>query len=118
MDTFDKLKNAVKQRKEQGQKRHEHNSKDRLLRIIKKKLETTFIGDIAAIEESLGYLWGIDFEDKDLTENEEKLKKIWFDLRNNILDRGNAQIRGIKSELEQYTINFDGYNYHFNTRNP
>ncbi len=113
MDMFDKLRKAVVAREENDQRDFEEKSKDRLFKVIKKKLETTFIGDIAAIEKSLGKLWGQEYHDDDLTKEEREAKKIWTTLRNNILDRGNAQIRGIKAELEQHTIQWNGYEYNF-----
>lgn len=116
MDDFNKLRNAVEQRKQGDAKQLREQSKQRLLTILEKKLRTTFIGDIAAIEAKLGFLWGIDYKDADLTEEEKKFKILWNELRINILDRGNASIRALKLELEQHTIVWDGYNYSLKTR--
>ena len=57
------------------------------------RIRSAFIFALEEIEEEFGDLWGIDKEDKDLTENE----KIWLEkyllVRKNILDYGNGQIR-------------------------
>jgi len=116
MDSFNKLRNAVEQRKLDDAKQFREQSKTRLLTILEKKLRTTFIGDIAAIEAKLGFLWGIDYKDADLTDEERKFKILWDELRTNILDRGNAQIRALKEELKQHTVTWDGYNYSLKTR--
>ncbi len=115
-DNFAKIQAAVRQREADGKLRFEEQSKERLFKIIEKKLRTTFIGDIAAIEEQFGTLWGIDYAAKDLTEDERIFKEKWDKLRTNILDRGNAQIRGLKNELEQHTIQWDGYSYDLKIR--
>lgn len=57
------------------------------------RIRSAFIFALEEIEEEFGDLWGIDKEDKDLTEDE----KIWLEkyllVRKNILDYGNGQIR-------------------------
>lgn len=116
MDSFAKMHAAVRQRDADNQSRFEEQSKERLFKIIEKKLRTTFIGDIAAIENAFGELWGIDFAIKDLTESERIWKERWDVLRTNILDRGNSQIRGIESELRQHTVTWDGYEYQLTIR--
>jgi len=57
------------------------------------RIRSAFIFALEEIEEEFGDLWGIDKEDKDLTEDE----KVWLEkyllVRKNILDYGNGQIR-------------------------
>jgi hypothetical protein len=80
--------------------------KQRLETIICKKIETATIGSLAAIEKYLGYLWGTS---KNRTSEELEMFDIWQQLRKEILDNGNNQIRGAKAELENQTIIWNGY---------
>jgi hypothetical protein len=68
--------------------------KDRLKRIIQKKILTSFVGAIASFEKEFPDLIG--------TEK-------WNRLRQEIMDLGNRQIRGVNSELDLHEIKFVGY---------
>jgi hypothetical protein len=60
-----------------------------LYELMKKRITTTMIGSLASIEESL-----------ELTDDE------YSELRQEILDKGNAQIRELKKDLEQFEISY------------
>ena len=45
-------------RSKNSEDRYRDSSKKRLLNILKKKFDTTTIGTLAILEESLGDLWG------------------------------------------------------------
>lgn len=77
--------------------------KDKLLKVLKKKLSTSFIGAIAEIERRCPELV-----------NSEK----WEDLRNAILTNGNSQIRAIEKELDNYEVTEKRYEYYFKMRGP
>jgi hypothetical protein len=70
-------------------------SKDRLLKIAKKKIQTTMIGALSAIEKRLDFL---------LQDNDPKLNDVFEELRSEILDRGNTQIRNLENEFTHYDI--------------
>lgn len=62
-------------------------------------VRTLMIGSIERIETKLGYLWGHDKEDADITEEDEEMYDLFMELRESILDYGNEQIcklRGIQ----------------------
>lgn len=80
----------------------------RLEKIVTTKIRTTFIGALSTFEEFFGWLWGYD-ENRELTPDEEQIKELWNKAREQILDKGNNQLRSIKSELKQYTVNWDRY---------
>jgi hypothetical protein len=89
------------------------------IQIAIKRLETTMIGALARFETSFGHLWGHhkDFEEK-LTEKEEYFDNVWQDLRNNILNHGNNQIRGLHTDLQKCLTDkpITKYEYKFNTK--
>lgn len=86
---------------------------ERLRFYMEKRIQTTMIGAIARIEQSLGFLWGHN-KDEPLTEKEEQFADIWDYLRNDILNYGNKQIRQLKEDFHKYGGIFKtSYNYRF-----
>lgn len=59
-------------------------------------IKTTMIGSIARIEDVFGQFWGIDKDCKDRTEKQNRVYALFMELREQILDLGNEQIRKIK----------------------
>lgn len=84
--------------------------------ILTKRFQTTMIGALYEFENNFGHLWGIDKEDNELTEYQEKLREIWEYTRNSILNNGNNQLRKCISDLEKTTDTVK-YNYKFYTKN-
>ena len=89
---------------------YKEKSKDRLTKNCKKKIQTTMIGALSSIEDHLGFLWGHK-SDEALSEEQEKMRQLYEELRSEILDKGNTQMRIIDSELTQYDINWNRYQY-------
>lgn len=93
------------------------NAKNKLKQDIKKKITTTMIGALSSFEKRFGKLWGIDRpEDEDLTPQEERFLNIWLEVREEILDRGNAQIGAAQANLDNYNIETARYHYKFYQR--
>jgi hypothetical protein len=86
------------------EERYKLDSRDRLSKIIRKKIETTMIGAISSVEEHLGFLWGYDENQNDLTEDQKRLKELFQLVRSEILDKGNTQSRNADAELAQYDV--------------
>lgn len=85
-------------------------SKKRLLRILKKKFETTFIGAVNQVEELFGFLWGRNAPmGTSLTDEQKKYLTLWNALRNRILNIGNNQLRAMEKELETHDITWNRY---------
>lgn len=84
--------------------RHKEVSKDKLFKAAKKKLQTTMIGALSTIEESFGFLWGMDTPEEQRTEEQRKIQELFEDARAKILDRGNTQIRNLEVEFVNYDI--------------
>lgn len=110
MDQLNRLADLRKQQLDDSRVNRNEKNKDRFKNICKKKFQTSFIFPIAEFEEAFGKeLWGMGLEDKELT-NEQKLNKMrWDQLRKNILDKGNGQLRAFLSEIELYSIIYNGY---------
>lgn len=110
MDQHENWLEAVAAREENRQANLERQSKDRLVKIIQKKMRTTFIGAVSAVEEVFGHLWGHNGV-KSPSKTEQANAQLYNEVRGRILDIGNAQLRAIENELMQHTIVWNRYNY-------
>ena len=107
-DYNDLLKQSLSYKHARDQKYNEL-SKDRLYQISKKKIQTTMIGALSSLEANFGFLWGIGEPDDEITPEQLALKEIFEQVRSEILDRGNTQIRNLEAEISNYDINWKRY---------
>jgi hypothetical protein len=84
------------------------DSKDRLSKILKKKVITTMIGSLSSIEKHFGFLWEGDPDS--LTPEQKTMYDIYQKTREEILDKGNTQAKNVDAELSQYEIKWLRYN--------
>ena len=89
-------------------KKYQIESKDRLSKILKKKVQTTMIGALSTMEKYFGFLWNSDTSK--LTEDQKKMLELYQAMRSEILDKGNHQARNIDAELSQYNVEWLRYN--------
>lgn len=89
--------------KKAREQKYKSDSKDRLSKIMKKKIQTTMIGALSSIEEHFGFLWESDSEQSRI------LKEIYGKIRSDILDKGNNQARNIDAELSHYEVEWLKY---------
>ena len=108
-DELIKLRNKIRK---EAENKYLQNSKQRLQNIISTKIRTTFIGAIDAFERTFGDIWGYN-SDKPLTKSQEELLKLWKQVRNDILDLGNNQLRAAMLELENHTVKWNRYTITF-----
>lgn len=94
--------------------KYKQDSKDRLSKILKKKVETTMIGALASVEQNLGHLWN---NGQQMTPEQEKLFDLYQKIRSEILDKGNSQSRNIDIELTQYEVKWLRYSLTLPVRN-
>lgn len=92
--------------------------KNKLIEIITKKVQTTMIGALASFEKSFGHLWGLGKFNKELSISQKELKQRWEETRNEILNRGNANIRSIQEELSLYNLKKENYRIDFIIKKP
>lgn len=72
--------------------------------IATKRLETTMIGALSRFENIFGYLWGQHkHHTEPLTDNELYFENLWQDVRNNILNHGNQQIRAMQNDMNKHS---------------
>ena len=88
-------------------RKYKAESKDRLSKILNKKIQTTMIGALSTIEENFGFLWE-QMEGKTAQE-QELMKDLYKKVRSEILDKGNNQARNIDAELAQYDVEWLRY---------
>jgi hypothetical protein len=89
--------------------RNKEVSREKLLKVAKKKIQTTMIGALSTIEESFGFLWGLWSQEEERTEEQKKIQELYEDARAKILDRGNTQIRNLELEFINYDISRKKY---------
>lgn len=85
---------------------YEESSKDRLEKIINQKIRTTMIGALDAFEHMF----------EELINENPRFKQSFQEVRKEILDNGNNQIRAIKKELDQYTVSWNRYTINFTVK--
>lgn len=73
-------------------------SRQTLHQHVNKRIQTTMIGALSSVEEHLGFLWD------DKSEQKEFFSDLYQKLRSDILDKGNAQLRSLESEINKYDI--------------
>ena len=89
-------------------KQYKNISKERLLKLSKKKVQTTMIGSLSTVEKFFGFLWGHEKEGA-VTPEEEHMKELYEEVRSEILDRGNTQARNLEAEFAYYDIEWLRY---------
>jgi len=94
--------------KQQRQDKYKVDSKDRLSKILKKKIETTMIGALSSLEEHFGFLWDSP-QGETLSEEQAVMRDLFQKVRSEILDKGNNQARNVDAELAQYEVEWLKY---------
>jgi transcription termination factor Rho len=104
---MDDLRKQSAEYKKSRETKYKADSKERLSKILKKKIQTTMIGALSTIEENFGFLW--NSPDGTLTKEQEAMKNLYNKIRSDILDKGNNQARNIDAELAQYDVEWLRY---------
>ena len=97
--------------------KYKSDSKDRLSKILKKKIQTTMIGALSTLEENFRFLWTNE-SGEPLSKDQEVMKSLYNKVRSEILDRGNNQARNIDAELAQYEVEWTRYQMKMPVINP
>lgn len=107
MENFDKLIRNKSEYKEARAEKYKYDSKERLSKILRKKVETTMIGAISSIEDHFAFLWSA--EDSEMTTEKKFMYEAFQKVRSEILDKGNTQARNVDAELNQYEVKWMRY---------
>jgi len=112
-----KEEELYKIRKEQQRISHGRisgDARERLKKIASKKFRTCFISALAEFENVFGLeIWGHDLPTELLTSEQKVNREKWDKVRKNILDKGNAQLRALRMEIDLHKIDFEGYRMTF-----
>lgn len=100
--------------KSSREEKYKQESKDRLAKILKKKVETTMIGALSSVEQNFSYLWN---HGEQMTPEQQKLYDLYQKIRSEILDKGNSQSRNIDVELAQYDVKWLRYSLSIPVKN-
>ena len=100
---FRVLMQQKKERDLAQKEKYKNSSKERLLSIASKKIQTTMIGALETVEKTFGFLW------EDDTKESQEMRELFEKARSEILDRGNNQIRNLQTEMEQYEVEWKRY---------
>lgn len=107
MDEFNELIRQQKEYKSAREDKFKYDSRHRLSKILKKKVETTMIGALSSLEEHFSFLW--TGQSGELTPEQQIMYDTFQKVRSEILDKGNTQARNVDAELSQYDIKWLRY---------
>lgn len=95
---------AGRKGQQEREQRFLEQSRDRLGRILEKKCTTAFIGALSCFEKFFGDLWGHGKRAADLSEEEAAWLERWQQCRTEVLNKGNAQTRAVRAELDNHSV--------------
>jgi len=107
MESIDDLIRKQSEYKSVREDKFRQDSRDRLSKILKKKVETTMIGALSSIEDHFSFLWS--GESGGLSPEQKMMYDTFQKVRSEILDKGNTQARNIDAELAQYDVKWLRY---------
>lgn len=113
-DLHNKLSRAASQSIRYTDEKLKDSSKKKLRKVMETKMKTLMIGAIAKIESFFGEkVWGFNLSEDECSNEQLDNELIWEQLRDEILNLGNKQIRAAMSELDLYDVVWTGYKYQF-----
>lgn len=115
MNNYDDLIRKQSEYKSIREEKYRVDSKDRLSKILKKKVQTTMIGSLSSIEEHFSFLWSTD--NSEMTPEQKMMYDIFQKVRSEILDKGNTQARNVDAELAQYDVKWLRYQTNIPVKN-
>ena len=109
----DEFKDKIETRRRVNEERRGLYANNRLKQNISRKIRTTMIGAISSVEDTFGFLWGIDKLEDELTQEELEYRDSWDTTRTEILNKGNKQLRIALEEISEYTMEWNRYQADF-----
>lgn len=99
----------TKVRKKEYSESQKEKMKERLKKIAHKKIDTTMVFPLSQFEMEFGHIWGHGKPEYKLTQEEKVNLAKWKRCRNEILNNGNKQKRGISDEIDMHTVIWNRY---------
>lgn len=115
MNNADKAIAIAEEEKKRRIEDYKLRSKKALERLVKSRCTTIFIGALDSIEKKLGDQWGSDKPLHELDREEKLFLQIWKDLRKEILDKSNHQVKLLLRETGCFDVVLrpNHYDIHF-----
>lgn len=113
-DDYFANKKLVDERRKRNLEKQSLYSRNQIKTEFEKRIKTTMIGALSSFEKGFGEYMGINNDNP--SPKQQELCDIWEDVRQEILDRGNKQIRSMLDELDCYEIKYNRYQYKFNVK--
>ena len=107
MENFDDLIRQQSEYKSIREDKFKQDSRDRLSKILKKKVETTMIGALSSLEDHFAFLW--TSKDGGMSPEQKIMYDTFQKVISEILDKGNTQSRNVDAELSQYDVKWLRY---------
>ena len=111
-DNFKKIIADKQKRREEKEKSYNESSRERLEKIACKKVQTTMIGALETLETHFGFLWDKG-DNGELSPEAIHMRQVFDEAREEILNKGNTQIRNLKNEMENYEVKWLRYTTEF-----
>jgi hypothetical protein len=73
-----------------------------IVQNIQKRFQTAMIGSLARVEDYFGFMWGHDEDEEKLTNKQMENSELWEELREEILDHSNYQMRCAINDLKNF----------------
>lgn len=108
-EDFGKLLTLRRKLDTEKEQEYKKVSRDRLLKICQSKMKTIMIGALASIEAKFKSYWTPEPGQK-ISNEQMLLQKLYSEIRQEILDKGNTHIRNLEQEFDQYSIEWKRYN--------
>lgn len=106
MDNLDHLNRLHKHVRQNYENTLASKSKEALQLGIDKRIRTTMVGALSCFEKLFGYMWG--HGEANPTPEQREIRKIWEIARNEILYKGNYQMKCMADELAKFKIILEG----------
>lgn len=87
------------------------NDQNDILDMLETRFKTIMIGSISRFENTFGYLWSHGNDPKN--KNEQYFRDLWEDLRIDLLNHGNNQIRLAINDINNFFRKQNQYQYNY-----
>ena len=104
MTNLEKANAIAEEERRNRIEKYKERSRHALSTAIERRCRTIFIGNLDSIEQKFGYLWGFPKLPEQLKEKELLFFQLWKDLRKEILDKSNNQVKLLLRELQSFNV--------------